>query len=284
MKTLYITDLDGTLLSPEAELREKSRNVINRLLERGMNITCATARTASSALPILSGLNIELPLILMNGALLYDRAKARFEHIRYVPEAAAEKVFSYLDEVRAAAFVYAAEEDGLKNYAPSFAGARMQKFRAYRELHYKKVYREFDFYRELPGAQILYMTFVGSSEELLPVYEALRGTAELSLLFYKDVYSDDWFLELSREGVSKGEAALYLKEKIKADKLLVFGDNRNDIALFHAADFKIATANADPDILRLADVIIESNKKDSVAETLQRIYEASLHGKEELWV
>ncbi len=49
MKTLYVTDLDGTLLNSKDSINEYSLQVINGLIEKGMLFTYATARSLSSA-------------------------------------------------------------------------------------------------------------------------------------------------------------------------------------------------------------------------------------------
>ena len=50
MKKFYISDLDGTLLNPYGEVTSRSFDILNTLLSEGMDLTFATARTASTAL------------------------------------------------------------------------------------------------------------------------------------------------------------------------------------------------------------------------------------------
>ena len=67
MKTLYISDLDGTLLNSKAMLSDFTVKTINDLTDKGMNFTIATARTSATVLKMLSDVNIKIPVILMNG-------------------------------------------------------------------------------------------------------------------------------------------------------------------------------------------------------------------------
>ena len=48
-KTLYITDLDGTLLNSKGELSHFSASTINALIKKGMIFSYATARSIVSA-------------------------------------------------------------------------------------------------------------------------------------------------------------------------------------------------------------------------------------------
>ena len=75
MKTLYISDLDGTLLGPNASLSKRTINILNDLLHKGVLFTIATARSIKSVKYILKDLNITLPMILMNGVCIYDPLK-----------------------------------------------------------------------------------------------------------------------------------------------------------------------------------------------------------------
>ena len=51
-KTLFVSDLDGTLLNEKADISDKAADILNDLIENGLNFTFATARTAASALKI----------------------------------------------------------------------------------------------------------------------------------------------------------------------------------------------------------------------------------------
>lgn len=49
MQTLYVTDIDGTLLTKNQAVSEYSKRVINKLVDRGMLFMYATARSAETA-------------------------------------------------------------------------------------------------------------------------------------------------------------------------------------------------------------------------------------------
>ena len=48
-KTLFVTDLDGTLLKNDRTISENTKNIINQLIDEGMHITYATARAFNSS-------------------------------------------------------------------------------------------------------------------------------------------------------------------------------------------------------------------------------------------
>lgn len=73
MTTLYVSDLDGTLLNDNQKLDEESLETLNSLIDRGMNFTIATARSIDSVRSIINGLNLRLPIILINGVFIFDQ-------------------------------------------------------------------------------------------------------------------------------------------------------------------------------------------------------------------
>ena len=71
-ETLFVSDLDGTLLTPESTLPTGAVAKIRALTERGVRLTYATARTIRSAAFILAGVPYTAPVSLMNGTFLRD--------------------------------------------------------------------------------------------------------------------------------------------------------------------------------------------------------------------
>jgi HAD superfamily hydrolase (TIGR01484 family) len=71
-KTLYISDLDGTLLNNNAELSEYTKRSLNNMIKNGYNFSVATARTLASAVKIMADVKLNVPIILMNGVKIYD--------------------------------------------------------------------------------------------------------------------------------------------------------------------------------------------------------------------
>ena len=69
-KTLYVTDLDGTLLNTKDRIDDFSIRTINELTSKGMLFTYATARSLVSASKVTEGLSVDIPIIAYNGAFI----------------------------------------------------------------------------------------------------------------------------------------------------------------------------------------------------------------------
>ncbi len=84
MKTLYVTDLDGTLLNMNQELNRSTANQINELINKGINFTVSTGR-GDSVRTILKDINFKLPAMILNGALNYDFSKQEYVDAKAIP-------------------------------------------------------------------------------------------------------------------------------------------------------------------------------------------------------
>ena len=73
-RTLYVSDLDGTLLNKQDRINPESIRIINDLVSKGMLFTYATARSFSSASVVTRGLSTDIPVIVYNGAFILHPA------------------------------------------------------------------------------------------------------------------------------------------------------------------------------------------------------------------
>ena len=81
MKTVYISDLDGTLITRNERLSDYSLAVLNGLIDRGLSFTYATARSLFSAERAVCGLKHTLPVIVYDGALIIQPATGEVLHM-----------------------------------------------------------------------------------------------------------------------------------------------------------------------------------------------------------
>ena len=71
MDTIYISDLDGTLVNDNAELSKYAIQNLNALIADGLPLTVASARSIVSIQQMLNGIELPLPVICFNGALFF---------------------------------------------------------------------------------------------------------------------------------------------------------------------------------------------------------------------
>lgn len=268
MKTLYVTDLDGTLLRSNEQTSEFTNRTINELVEKGMMFSYATARSYVTAHKVTKGLNAQIPIIVHNGTFIRDNVTNELLLSNFFDQS----IYSVLEELFAAGIypiVYAMmnSEEKFSFIAEKSSAAEME-FLSLRQNdpRRRQVYDE----RELTAGDIYYLTCIDDEAKLRPFYEKYKD--KYYCVFQRDIYSGEQWLEFMPPTASKSAAALQLKELLGCDKLVVFGDGMNDIDMFHAADECYAVANVVESLKSIATDIIGSNNEDSVARWLLENY------------
>lgn len=119
---------------------------------------------------------------------------------------------------------------------------------------------------ELFLGEIFHIACMDEAWKLAPLYEELRD--RVPSVFYRDMYSGEMWLELHPVGATKADAMLELKKRLGCDRVVCFGDGKNDISMFRAADECYAVADAEPELKAIATDVIGSNEDDGVARWL----------------
>lgn len=277
--TLYVTDLDGTLLQPDVTVSDRSVRILSALLAQGLPLTVATARTSFSVMPILEKLPMQLPLILQNGAVLHDPVRDR------IVSAAAIRPEIFLQVIRLYAefgfngFVFCVPEDTLHCCYTELSTPHMKRYYQERRDKYQKPFVQVQQLADLADKKPVYLSLNAPKPRLDPVYDAVRQIAGISVAYYRDVYEPEiWYLEISAPDASKYHGIEKLRKLTGAKKVVGFGDNLNDLPLFRACDEKIAVGNAADELKALADTVIGCNTEDAVAVYLQSVFHAGTDG------
>ncbi|BCN28875.1 HAD family hydrolase [Anaeromicropila herbilytica] len=273
MNTLYISDLDGTLLQPNAKLSPSTIQTINELMQKGMNFTCATARTYASTNKLLEPLNIRLPLVLMNGACVYNKGLNRYEKIEYLDKDTIKVILDFLKETNMTGFLYEIKDNTLCTYYEDLDSKGRKDFHDERVNLFQKRFVKVEDFSELDPTHILYFCLIDTEEKTKELYELLSDEPSLKLERYTDIYSKDlWYLEIFSVNASKYNAVQYLRKQYEFDQIIGFGDNLNDLALFKACEECYAVANAKEDVKKAATKVIDYNYNDGVANFLKNHY------------
>lgn len=266
-KTLYVSDLDGTLLGPQGRVTDFNARVINRLVDRGVRFTYATARSLYSSGAVTQGLTKRLPVILYNGAFVRwadtgeDVASLGFSTAQ---RQAVEKI---LESRGLSPLVYTVDRGTERVlWRPDRASPGVARYIASRNGDPRLLPAQ---EASLYEGEVFYFTCIGRREELLPAWEALRREEGACALLQEEIYQPgEFWLEVMPAGATKANGARRLKEGLGCSSMVCFGDGLNDLPLLQAADHACVVANAVPELRAAADEVIPSNAQDGVAKWL----------------
>lgn len=271
-KTLFISDLDGTLLNSNAEISDKTAEIINRLIKNGMYFTFATARTIYSAGKITEALDISVPCILNNGASVYDTRTGEYIRNAYFQQETAERVVRAFKDNGVRCFVFKFVGNILTTCYDCLDDKTMKEYVELRKNAFSQRFLECENVADALDGTAIYINSSGSREKLYPVMEEVKKIPYADYAFYRDTYTDDWFLETFSSEASKGNALQFLRQKYGFERVVAFGDNLNDLSLFSQADIKIAVGNAHEELKKAADIIIGGNNENGVAKYLEEYF------------
>jgi len=265
MKTLYISDLDGTLLSRDSKISDFTRNTINHLVEEGMNITLATGRSSSSACNILDGLTLKIPAVMMNGVFLTDILTKKQIYVCYIPEDKCKRVVDIFLRHNSPPFIYSFADDidaEYRNYKSEyehkFIEAKKQYHRSFEQV---SVYNLTD--------KIVCINAIDESTVTDKIAEDIKKIEGIKFTNHHANYSGTLnFIEVFSPKAGKWNGINRLKERYGFDRVVAIGDNLNDLEMIRNADVGVSVKNAQKELLQVADIIIESNDNDGVAKFL----------------
>jgi len=267
-KTLYLSDLDGTLLNNRQQISLRSTEIINRLTSAGMIFSCATARSRFSSVKALEGLELCMPVITYNGTFIQEIHTGRMFHESFLPCSEAKSIIEWYISHGIFPIVYSVIDDQERfSYTPEYSCRELLEFTVTRKgdprLRTTNINGLFD-------GDIFYITAMGEQSALSEANVIFSGNRNLNCIYYREIYSGEYWLEIMPRNADKAKAALQLKELLGCDHMICFGDGINDLPMFLAADECYATANADPKLKAAATGIISSNNEDAVALWLEQ--------------
>ena len=271
--TLYVSDLDGTLLGEDSQLSAVTVATLNRIIgELGGLFTVATARTPATVVPLMQQVHARLPFIVIGGSAMWNPVTMSYEHTRGIDDMTVNAVADVFDRRGAHPFIYRRHGKNLlhtHHYGP--LSPQEERFIAERQhLPLKQFFLDDRDFRHSDDEALLIFS-MNKYAVLKSIADDLRTSVpSCSVMVYHDIFDEsEGYLEIFSAGTSKAAAIGDLARQLGAGRVVVFGDNRNDIAMMQAADFSVAVDNAFTEVKAVASEVIGPNTVDSVARWIE---------------
>lgn len=277
LQKIYVTDLDGTLLSNEGKLSEYSFLALKKLIEDGANITIASARSLSAIKRLLNGIELNLPVIEINGAYLSDWHTSRHLCINDIPQNVAEEVCNMCTDFGCVPFVAAFDGNEDHLFYEVITNEGMEWFVADKCEDKNDLPKQRKITAEILNMNIVCFVVIGSMEVVGKLNDCIRSRfpKQLDSYFFLNPYTIQWqWLTIHDRNAQKSIA---IKELIdlkgfSIDNLTVFGDEDNDKTMMELnlqGAKSVAVDNAADHIKKLATEICQSNQNDGVIKYIE---------------
>lgn len=274
MFRLIVLDIDGTLLDPSDVVTPVVREAIAQARALGIEVALATGRRLRSTRPIVEELGIALPLVVHNGALVWDTAQDRALSEATFDRPSLEVAVETALEHELGLLLIRSPESGERIALPEVPGSAAALVEA------AVATRPGDIER-LSLDELVDLSDVLTVDLFAPEDELRRVTAQLAQRGFELFHTGPltwhtnppfWAANAHMPGTTKasGVAVLAARLGITLQDVLAIGDGENDLPLLEAAGFGVAMGNAAPQVKARADAVVSGHDEDGVAEAIER--------------
>lgn len=271
-KTLYVSDMDGTLLNSSSVLSETTTAKLNKLISEGALFTVATARTPATVVELMKNVDSNLPYIVMAGCATWDNQKKGYESARIISNSSIEQLIGIFEKNGNNPFIYYKNGNQIVVNHVRELTAEEKEFiepRIKTPLKRLKTCSSLTVDTTLEGAMLIFS--MGKFEALRNIADEIdKEGIDCTYNCYHDIFKkDEGFIDIYVNGTTKAAAIKELARKIGAERIVVFGDNLNDIPMMKVADWSVAVSNAFDEVKEYANEITESNDEDAVVRWIE---------------
>ncbi|MCD6576680.1 MAG: HAD family hydrolase [Anaerolineaceae bacterium] len=261
---LIVFDVDGTLVGKDHVLDPFTKEVLFRLREGGFPFTLATGKNLPGTKPLADELEIELPLVLINGGMLQTRHE----------EMLSKKTLP-LDATRQVIEICEARGKDLVIYIDNGI--------------YVKAMNEniFPVYNNVVSGLFEIDTWDAITNQLADANKCLvvdsfvrKNLIEMGKVFEKTLkgrvdilHSSTYLVEVMPKGVTKATGIRMLADRmeIPMGAVMAFGDFNNDAEMLAEVGLGVAVENASSRAKEAADLVIGSVEEHGPAEFLREL-------------
>lgn len=257
---LMLADVDGTLVTQDKVLTDRTIAAVHRLRDAGILFAITSGRPPRGMAMLVEPLDLQTPIAAFNGGLLVGRDMTVIEQ-RVVPEHLVGPIASLMASFDLSVWLYR----GADWYVPDRKGPHVDR-EAWTVKFEPKVMTSIE------GLTGQVAKVVGVSDDHDAVSKASAAAHERFGNHVTAAPSQPYYLDVTHPDANKGAVARYLAQKynLSADEIATIGDMPNDVLMFAHSGLSIAMGNADFQVQRAARRVTETNEKEGFAEAVER--------------
>lgn len=222
--TLYISGLDGLLLDNKEMLSPFSKVELNRMIDDGMKFTISTMRTPASLIDAMREVRLPLPVIVMNGAALYDTVGHSYIRVYVISKETSQRVVQLIEESGLNYYSNVIIEDMLVIYYQDTEDEvnrnLVSRLRTSPYRNYVK--------RPLPDDEaVVYFMLLDKTEKINEFYKGIcdeQWAGQLRIITYESSeYEGYSYIKIYNNNATKENMIMYLKAYTSIENVVTFG-------------------------------------------------------------
>lgn len=252
---MVLSDLDGTLLSPDRSICDEAVSLVDELRRDGVLFSFITGRPPYAVRRFAERVGIQTPVVCCNGAVLEEGGK-EFERYSF-PLRPLQNLIEKSAAPGMTVLIYA---DGTE-YALSLTDWVSERKRRGGNF---PLWDRSDFDRQVQKVTVMAEKNRKEFSDLLPEIQALEK--DFSLFIYGDAGCEIVAAHIDK---AFGLRKLCARFGIGEDEVLAIGDGPNDRSMLHIAGVGAAVYNADAETKSIADYCCEASYTEGVIEAVR---------------
>lgn len=262
MIKLVLIDIDGTLVRDDKTLPAENEEAIKEALQSGVLVTLVTGRNYGAAKEIIDKLQLDVPVVLQNGAFIYRPYSG--EVIRKVG-LSGDVAKRVIHLCRQEGTFYILYRDFLMQKDMLIDQDYDGPFSMYLKRNAVRLDRVEDVTSFISG-EVAEVALLGNEDRILRVLRQL-GDGDNFTVIKSLTREDEAFYEIFGPKVGKGEALNYLCQHfgVSPEEVMFIGDAYNDIDIMPLVGFPVAMGNAVEEVKKFAKAVTKSNNEGGVA-------------------
>ena len=222
---LFVSGIDDVMMtSPELKISPFSIVELNHLLSHGMKFTISTWRTPASIMKLTEGVELNLPVIAMSGAALYDTETHAYVETCGIPREQAKVVIDFFDERRVNYFSNVVIDDTLLIYYKKISNEAEKGLYDDMKISPHRNYVK----RDLPeGEDVLYFLVINEEDKINALYDEMCKIEWISHFRLEINDSEDQpgarVLRIFHKEATHYRMQDKLMETLEVDKKITFG-------------------------------------------------------------
>lgn len=236
-ETLFISGLDDTLLNKEEMLSPYSKVELNRMIDSGLQFTVSTIRTPASLLEPMRDIRLKLPVIAMDGAVLFDTNKNEYLKVYIISKDTSQRLMRLILEKNMCWYANVIIDDLLIIFHGDMSDEINNKMIEDLKVSPFRNYVK----RPLPDDEdVVYFMILDKTGKINEFYETLIKEGfdqELRIVTYpSNDYEGYSYIKIYNKNASKENMIKYLKKITKLDRAITFGTIPNQYDVFIQKD------------------------------------------------
>lgn len=266
---LVVFDLDGTLLNPQQYVSPRNRQALEALGAAGIGFTLASGRTEQHMRLFAEQLNVTLPVIACNGAVIYDHRKKADVYRKQMSEQLCVDILDHLLAQGMDFMCYTTDGILYPAYSRKIEVMHLYNAKAAKEgsqlIHIEILDRP-QVRQAAQRGMVKILALYGNPDEKMRLEElaaAHDATVIASMSAALDIMAPD---------VSKGTGMAQLARilGISLENVAAFGDHDNDVSMISMAGTGFAMGEATSAAKAVADIIAPNCAEDGVAIAIEQ--------------